>query len=224
MSQNNLKLHMPFLKGGPLDNSKKGDPRLLPHLPHPISTTGLQSEKRQKWIREIRGERLQGIAEGISSAPRLASSSTTWFPGRNECPGTHCSLIEQEEKRQFLPDLPQSLKYEEKWRREQYESQIVEEERRSGRLVGAVETNKERAEWCRLYRKYWNKLGLLKRKEWHQCHRESSWQERRSRPCQKKKKQSRLSRVPDHEMGESQGGREPHFGEREEDQSEIMES
>ena len=38
--------------------------------------------------------------------------------------------------------------------------------------------------------------------------RESSWQERRSRPCQKKKEQSRLSRVPDHEGGESQGGRE----------------
>ena len=36
--------------------------------------------------------KLQGIAEGASSAPRLATS----FPGRNECPGTHCSLIEQE--------------------------------------------------------------------------------------------------------------------------------
>ena len=28
---------------------------------------------------------------------------------------------------------------------------------------------------------------------------------------------------PDHEVGESQGGRKPHFGEREEDQSESME-
>ena len=45
--------------------------------------------------------------------------------------------------------------------------------------------------------------------------RESSWQERRSRLCQKEKEQSRLSRVPDHEGGESQGGREPHLGERE---------
>ena len=59
-------------------------------------TVRLQSEKRQEWIREIRGERLQGIAEGASSAPRLASSSAASFPGRNECPGTHCSLIEQE--------------------------------------------------------------------------------------------------------------------------------
>ena len=53
----------------------------------------LHSEKR----REIRGER-QGIAEGASSAPRLASSSPVSFPGRNECLGTHCSLTEQERK------------------------------------------------------------------------------------------------------------------------------
>ena len=85
----------------------------------------LQSEERQEWIREIRGERLQrdtrdkrreiaeglqGIAEGASSAPRLASSSAASFPRRNECPENHCSLIEQEEKRQFLPYLPQSLR------------------------------------------------------------------------------------------------------------------
>ena len=61
-------------------------------------TVCLQSEKRQEWIRGIRGERLQGIAEGASSAPRLASSSAPSFPRRNEYPGTHCSLIEQEEK------------------------------------------------------------------------------------------------------------------------------
>ena len=73
-------------------------------------TVRLQSEKRREWMREIRGERLQGIAEGASSAPRLASSSAVSFPGRNECPGTHCSLIEQEERRQFLPVLPQSLR------------------------------------------------------------------------------------------------------------------
>ena len=59
-------------------------------------TVRLQSEKRQEWIREIRGERLQGIAEGTSSASHLASSSAASFPGRNECPGTHCSLREQE--------------------------------------------------------------------------------------------------------------------------------
>ena len=56
----------------------------------------LQSKKRQEWIREVRGERLQEIAEGAGSAPRLPSSSAASLPGRNECPGTHCSLIEQE--------------------------------------------------------------------------------------------------------------------------------
>ena len=59
-------------------------------------TVRLQSEIRREWIREIRGQRLQGIAEGASSASRLASSSAASFPGRNECPETHCSLIVQE--------------------------------------------------------------------------------------------------------------------------------
>ena len=61
-------------------------------------TVRLQSEIRQKWIREVRGERLQGIAEGVSSAPRLVSSLAESFPGRNECPGTHCGLIEQQKR------------------------------------------------------------------------------------------------------------------------------
>ena len=61
-------------------------------------TVRLQFEKRQECMREIRGERLQGIAEGTSGAPRLASSSTASFTGRNECLMTHCSLIEQEER------------------------------------------------------------------------------------------------------------------------------
>ena len=47
-----------------------------------------------------------------------------------------------------------------------------------------------------------------------------SWQERRSRSYQKEKEKSRLSKAPDHEGGESQGGREPHLGEREGDQNE----
>ena len=46
-------------------------------------TVRLQSEKREEWIREIRGERLQGIAEDASSALRLANSSAASFPGRN---------------------------------------------------------------------------------------------------------------------------------------------
>ena len=61
-------------------------------------TVRLQSEKREEWMREIRGEILQEIAEGTISVSRLASSSVTLFPDRNECPGIHCSLIEQEER------------------------------------------------------------------------------------------------------------------------------
>ena len=61
-------------------------------------TVCLQSEKRDEWIQEVRGERLQGIAEGVSSTPRLASSSAALFSGRSECSGTHYSLIEQEER------------------------------------------------------------------------------------------------------------------------------
>ena len=59
-------------------------------------TVRLQSGKREEWIREITRERLQGIAEGARSAPHLASLSAVSYPGKNECPGTHCSLIEQE--------------------------------------------------------------------------------------------------------------------------------
>ena len=73
-------------------------------------TVRFQSEIRREWIREIREERLQRIAEDASSAPRLASSSAASFPRRNEYPGTHYSLIKQEERKQFLPDLPQSLR------------------------------------------------------------------------------------------------------------------
>ena len=42
-------------------------------------------------------------------------------------------------------------------------------------------------------------------------------------PCQKEKEQSRSSKAPDHEGGESQGGQESHLGEKEEDQNESME-
>ena len=59
----------------------------------------LQSEKREEWIREIREERLQGIAEGTSTNFRVASSSALSFPGRSECLRTHCSLIEPEERK-----------------------------------------------------------------------------------------------------------------------------
>ena len=69
-------------------------------------------------------------------------------------------------------------------RRGQNETQIGGEENKSGRLVVAAETSKKLAEWRRLQRKNLNILGLLKSKEWPQCHRESSWQIHGGRFCQ----------------------------------------
>ena len=73
--------------------------------------------------------------------------------------------------------------------RGQNESQIGREEKRNRRLVGAAETIKERSEWRSFQQRNLSMLGLPKRKEWPQCHRESSWQERRSRLCQKQKEE-----------------------------------
>ena len=106
-------------------------------------------------------------------------------------------------------------------RRGQNESHIAEEEMRSGRLVGAAEMSRERAEWHRLQRKNMNILGLLKKKEWPQCHRESSWQVRQSRFCQEKEL-SCHSKLLDHEGGESHGEQEPQLGGRGGDQSRSM--
>ena len=79
------------------ENSEDNEGAQVPRWKSSVSknfdeTVRLQSEKKQDWIRKIRKERLQGIEESASSAPRLASSSAASFPGRNE-PGTHCSLL-----------------------------------------------------------------------------------------------------------------------------------
>ena len=192
-------------------------------------TVRLQSEKRREWIREIRGERRQGIVEGASIAPCLATSSAASFLGRNDCPGTHCSLIEQEDRKDSSCQIFHTVRDK---RKDGGEDRVARTERES--------YNRRRKEkwqtcWCcrdqqrackmaqASAEKLVNILGLPKRKEWPQCHRESSWQVHRSRTCQKEKEQSRLSRVPDHDGGESQDGRKLHLGEREGDQSESME-
>ena len=76
----------------------------------------LQSEKRREWIR---GERLQGIAEGTSNVPRLASSLAASFPGKNQCPRTHCNLIEQENREDSSAreiEVNQKTEQKTKWR------------------------------------------------------------------------------------------------------------
>ena len=62
-------------------------------------TVRLQSEKIEEWIPEVRGDTLQGIIEGWSSAPHFANSAVLSLCERNECPATHCSLIIQEERK-----------------------------------------------------------------------------------------------------------------------------
>ena len=133
-------------------------------------TVRLQSEIRREWIREIRGERLQGISEGASSAPRLASSSTMLFAGRNECPETHCSLIKQEEREDSSCQICHRVWDKRKdggkdkaARTERESDRRRREEKRNGRLVGAAETSKEYAEWRKLQQKNWNILGLPKK-------------------------------------------------------------
>ena len=93
-------------------------------------TVRLQSEIRQKWIREIRGERLKGITEDKNSTPRLSKALPAPFPRRNECPGTHCSLIEQEEREYSSCQICQRDREEKKDGRE---DRIVRTERESDR-------------------------------------------------------------------------------------------
>ena len=147
--------------------------------------------KRQS---EIRRERLQGIVEGASSAPRLASSSAASFPGRNKCSGTHCSLIEQEREDRSATEF--EIRGKKEKRREMADLLVLP------RPAKSVQTSAEKLEHTRPTEK--ERVASVPE-------RESSWQERHSRPCQKKKEQSCLFRVPNHErervkMGQREGG------------------
>ena len=70
--------------------------------------------------------------------------------------------------------------------------QIGEEEKRNGSLIGVAKTSREPAEWRRFQWKDLNILGLPKRKEWPQCHRESSCKVCQSCFCQVEKEHSHL--------------------------------
>ena len=183
-------------------------------------TVRLQYEKGKKRVRELKGERLQGITEGASCALRLASLSATSFPERNECLGSHCSLIEQEEREDSSCQIYQRVSGK---RKNGGEDRVVRTERESDRrrreekwqTCWCCRDQYRNAEWRRLQRKNLNILSLPKSKKWPRCHRESRWQERQSHLCLEEKEQSRQSKAPDREAGESQGGRDPHLGERE---------
>ena len=130
-------------------------------------TVHLQSEKRQEWIRKRKGERLQEeIAEDTNSAPCLCSSSTTSFLGRNKCLGTHCGLIEQEEKED------RSCQRNRSRRRDGGEDRVARAEREPDRkreekwqTCWCCRDSKELAQWHRLHLKNLSTLGLLRRKD-----------------------------------------------------------
>ena len=61
-------------------------------------TVRLQSEKRQERIREIRERDFKGL-QRAQVVPPFGQLINRVVPQRRiECPGTHCSLIEQEER------------------------------------------------------------------------------------------------------------------------------
>ena len=97
--------------------------------------------------------------------------------------------------------------------RGQNESQIVGEEKRNGRLVGAAETSKECAKWRRLQRKNLFTLGLPKTRVASVPQREQL--ARTPEPLFVKGTGTEPSVQSIRSLGgESQGGREPHLGER----------
>ena len=85
---------------------------------HLDETVPLQSENRQERIREVRGEKLQGIAKDTNSTPRLANSSAASFPGRNECLETHCTLVVKEEREDSYCQICQRVRVKRKDGRE----------------------------------------------------------------------------------------------------------
>ena len=83
--------------------------------------------------------------------------------------------------------------------RGQNESQTEGKEKRNGRLAAAAETSKKRAEWRRLQQKNLSILGLPKRKEWITVTERAVGKDAGAVFAKRKKEQSLLSRVPDHE-------------------------
>ena len=127
----------------------------------------------------VRGEGLQGAAEGTSSAPRLAHDWPRRSTGETN---VREPLKPDRTGEKTVPSRELQVKGKTKERTRERKSG-----KKNGRLVGAAETSKERAEWRRLQWKNLSILGLPKRREWPQCHKDSSWQVRQTRLCLKEK-------------------------------------
>ena len=90
---------------------------------------------------------------GMCSAPHLASSSAELLPRRNECPGTHGSLIKQEEREDSFCQICQRISGKRNDGGEDRVVRVRKREKRNGRLVGTAETSGRLAEWHRLLKK-----------------------------------------------------------------------
>ena len=163
-----------------------------------------------------RGKRLQGIAEGPNSASCLASLSAALLPGRSECPGTHCSLIEQEEKKDSSCQICHRVSGK---RKDGEDDRVARTEQESDRRKREEKwqtcwccRNQQRA--CRMAQASAKKLEHTKHDEKENVASVPEKEQLASTPeppLPKEKEQSCRSRVPDHEGGESQGEKEPHL-------------
>ena len=90
-------------------------------------------------------------------------------------------------------------------------------------LVGAAWTSGELAEWRRHHQKNLKHIGPAEKKRVASMPQNEQLARTPEPLCQKQKKQNHLPRSPDGEVGESQGRRELHFGERKESGQEPVE-
>ena len=120
---------------------------------------------------DTRGKRLQKIAESTNSAPRLANSSAPSFPGRNECPGTHCSMIVKKEKEysscQICSKVCGKKEKRSSGQIDEHRARVGEKEksREMADLLVLPRPAEGLAEWRRFQRKNLYKLGLSKKKK-----------------------------------------------------------
>ena len=77
-------------------------------------TVRLQSKKRKEWTREVRGETVHRTAGGRSSAPRLANLTSAPLSGKNQCPGSHCSLMVKVKRKNSPARCAREFKVKEK--------------------------------------------------------------------------------------------------------------
>ena len=163
----------------------------------------------------MRGKRRETTRDcrGTSSAPHLANSSVTSFPGRKECPETHCSLIVKKEREDSSCQICHRVCDK--------KERVISTERESKRRK-----QKWQICWCchdqrrtfRMAQAYAEKLaqtGPTKKKESLPCRKVSNWQLRQNRLCNKKKKKhSHQFRSLDREVGRSPDEQMPHLGKK----------